>query len=105
MEPLQELGFEIASGNRLLRRFKHQSIRKWIDITLAARERFGIQYFKTSPAAYLTDNLKQAATGRRTPPDWWHNLRKAEQLSSQGRSGSGEVEPVGMSLKRFSNPS
>jgi hypothetical protein len=24
------------------------------------------------------DNLKNAAAGRRTPPDWWHDQRRAE---------------------------
>ena len=103
LEPLVELGFEIASGNRLLKRFHHQSVREWLDITLAAKERFGMQFFKSSPAAYLTDNLKEAASGRRTPPDWWHNLRKAEQLSSQERSGTG-TEPVANVLETILQP-
>ncbi len=52
---------------------------EWVDITLAARERFGETFFKRSPAAYFTDNVKAAAVGRRTPPDWWLDVRKEEQ--------------------------
>ena len=48
------------------------------DITQTAKERFGATYFKKSPQAYLVDNLKNAAKGNRTPPDWWHEVRRAE---------------------------
>lgn len=51
------------------------TIREWIDITLAAKER-GI--IKTTPAAFFMDNLKQAVTGCRQPPDWWRDIRKQE---------------------------
>ena len=78
-EPLIELGFETRGANRLLRKYKPRLLREWIDITLAARERFGTDFFKKSPPAYLTDNLKQAAAGKRTPPDWWADVRRAEQ--------------------------
>ena len=29
--------------------------------------------------AYLIDNLKKSASDGRTPPDWWHDIRKAEE--------------------------
>ena len=48
-------------------------------MTLAAKERNGETFFKTSPQAYFVDNLKEQAAGRRTPPDWWRNLRKEEE--------------------------
>ena len=80
-EPLLEIGFDTKGANRLLRKYKHRLVREWIDITLAARERFGLNFFKKSAPAYLTDNLKQAARGGRTPPDWWAEVRKAEQRS------------------------
>jgi len=88
-EPLHELGFETPAVGRLLRQFPTRLLREWIDITLAARERFGPSFFKKSPAAYLTDNLKHAKTGNRTPPDWWLDLRKAEEHARAERSRAG----------------
>jgi len=79
VEPLQELGFDERAVRRLLNRFPSRLLREWIDITFAARERFGPSFFRKNPAAYLTDNLKHAVAGHRTPPDWWHELRKAEE--------------------------
>ena len=29
--------------------------------------------------AYLIDNLKKSASDGRTPPDWWYDIRKAEE--------------------------
>ena len=48
------------------------------DITQSARERFGATFFKTSPQAFLVENLKNAAKGNRVLPDWWHEVRRAE---------------------------
>jgi hypothetical protein len=48
-------------------------------MTLAAKERFGESFFKTSPQAYFIDNLKAQAGKTRTPPDWWRELRKEEE--------------------------
>ncbi len=53
-------------------------IEQWADITLAARERQGESFYTNSPQAYFIDNLKAAKASRRTPPDWWHELRKQE---------------------------
>jgi hypothetical protein len=88
-EPLVGLGFDETGAERLLRRYSHAIVREWIDITMAAQERHGKEFFKRSPAAYLTDNVKQAAKGKRTPPDWWHELRKEEdrRRAVQHRSG------------------
>ncbi len=36
-------------------------------------------FFKKSAAAYFVDNVKNAAAGTRTPPDWWRDMRKAER--------------------------
>ena len=85
-EPLIEIGFDMKAANRLLRRYKHRQVREWIDITLAARERFGSKFFKKSAPAYLTDNLKNAGSGQRTPPDWWDEIRKAEQRATAERA-------------------
>ena len=29
--------------------------------------------------AYFLDNLKKSVTDGRTPPDWWHDIRKTEE--------------------------
>ena len=73
-------------GTRVLRRYKHRLVRELIDITLAARDRFGSEFFKKSAPAFLTDNLKKAAVGQRTPPDWWSEVRKAEQRAIAERA-------------------
>lgn len=79
MEPLRLIGLDESFIARTLKRFPTSMVREWLDITLAARERFGNDFFKRSPAAFLMDNLKHAATSGRTPPDWWHEIRKAEE--------------------------
>jgi len=76
-EPLQSIGLDPAGIGRVLRQFPHDRIREWVDITLAAKERFGLKFFKRSPMAYLIHNLKKSASDGRTPPDWWHDIRKA----------------------------
>jgi|GEM_PF-393638 len=79
VEPLVAIGFDDAGLARVLRQFPHNRVREWVDITLAAKERFGPSFFKRSPMAYLVDNLKKAASDGRTPPDWWHDIRRAEE--------------------------
>lgn len=78
VEPLRQIGVEDSAIGWLLRSFPAAVLREWTDITLAALERHGSKFFKRSPAAYLVDNVKQAAQGKRTPPDWWYDLRKEE---------------------------
>ncbi len=75
---LRGLGFDDHGICRLLRRFSMPMLREWTDITQTAKERFGAGFFKKSPQAFLVDNLKNAAKGTRTPPDWWHEVRRAE---------------------------
>jgi hypothetical protein len=75
---LYGLGFDDLGICRLLRRFPMPMLREWTDITQTAKERFGTSYFKKSPQAFLVDNLKNAAKGTRTPPDWWHEVRREE---------------------------
>lgn len=79
VEPLRAIGLEPASIARVLRRFPIARVREWVDITMAAQERFGSKFFKRSPAAYFLDNLQKSVTDGRTPPDWWHDIRKAEE--------------------------
>src|SRR5207249_129484 len=82
---LRGLGFDDHGICRLLRRFKMPMLREWTDITQAAKERFGPGHFKKSPQAFLVDNLKNAKAGKRTPPDWWHGVRRAENVMQSGR--------------------
>ncbi|MCA9214316.1 MAG: hypothetical protein KDB27_14690 [Planctomycetales bacterium] len=77
-DQLQSLGINAATIATLLRQYKIGLLQEWIDITLAAQERNGVSFFKKSPAAYFLDNVKHAAEGTRTAPDWWHELRKEE---------------------------
>jgi len=78
-EPLRAIGVDAVAIPTVITKYPGRLIREWVDITLAAKERFGPEFFKRSPAAYLMDNLRNAAQGRRTPPDWWHDVRRAEQ--------------------------
>lgn len=77
-EPLRSLGFDDSGIRWLVRTFSMTLLREWTDIGLAAKERFTASFFKKSPQAWLVDNLKNAAAGRRTPPDWWYDQRRAE---------------------------
>ncbi|MEX0585607.1 MAG: hypothetical protein WD176_03120, partial [Pirellulales bacterium] len=86
-EPLQAIGLDAATIQRLLRKYPPRLLQEWADITLAALERFGATFFRRSPAAYFIDNVKHAAVGTRTPPDWWHELRKAEQRRQAASDG------------------
>ncbi len=76
---LLALGFDSAAARRLLADAPHRVVREWLDITLAARERYGPGFFKRSPQAYLVDNVREAVSSGRTAPDWWHDLRTRER--------------------------
>ena len=78
VDPLRSVGFDDASISRILRDYATNRVQEWVDITLAARERHGTDFFKKSPAAYFMDNIRHAAEGRRSPPDWWRELRQEE---------------------------
>jgi hypothetical protein len=75
---LQGLGFDSAAARRLLADTPPRILREWVDITLAARERFGAGFFKRSPQAYLVDNVRESVASGRTAPDWWRDLRTRE---------------------------
>ena len=76
---LERIELTEANIRFVLRTYSSKLIREWADITLAAQERFGKKYFRKGSAAYYLDNLKHASQGNRTPPDWWHELRKQER--------------------------
>ncbi|MCA9168167.1 MAG: hypothetical protein KDB23_10885, partial [Planctomycetales bacterium] len=72
------LGFDLGAAIGLSRRYPTRLLEEWVDITQAARERFGHEFFKKSPMAFFVDSVSKAHKGRRTPPDWWHEVRKQE---------------------------
>ncbi len=78
-EPLRSIGLDEAGIGRVLGQYPRSTVREWADITLAATERFGLGFFKRSPVAYFLDNLKKSVADGRTPPDWWLDIRKAEE--------------------------
>ena len=82
-EPLRSLGFDDGGIRWLMRTFSMVLLREWTDIALAATEKFDASFFKRSPQAWLVDNLKNAAAGRRTPPDWWHDQRRVENRARE----------------------
>jgi hypothetical protein len=91
---LRSLGFDDLAIARLLHRFPMPMLREWTDITQSAKERFGVSFFKKSPQAFLVDNLKNAAKGNRTPPDWWHEVRRAEaRKEAKSQAASAEMTP------------
>jgi len=93
-DPLTAIGLDEAAIRRFVRDFEPRLVQEWADITLAAMERKGKQFFRRSPQAYFVDNLQKAATGNRTPPDWWHELRSAENRE-QRQAGAVSLTPVG----------
>jgi hypothetical protein len=94
-DSLVRLGLDAAAAVRMIRQYPTGTLREWADITMAAQERFGPKYFKRCPAAFFVDNVKHAARNERTPPDWWHELRKEElrqEAESQRRKRSAETK-------------
>ncbi|MCA9195986.1 MAG: hypothetical protein KDA87_00550 [Planctomycetales bacterium] len=94
LEPLLELGFQPLEAKRLLAKYPTPLLREWIDITLTARDRFGLSFFKRSPAAYLSFYLDRAAKGQDGPPDWWHEVRKAEEREHAKRARQQQANVV-----------
>ena len=78
-EPLHSIGLDDATIRRVLRQYDAKLVAECADITLAAKERRGEKFFTRSPQAYFIDHLREQAAGRRTPPDWWRELRKEEE--------------------------
>jgi hypothetical protein len=77
-DPLKAIGLDAQTIQHVLSTFPSRHVEQWADITLAAIEGRGRSFFTNSPAAYFIDNLKSAARGERTPPDWWREHRKRE---------------------------
>jgi hypothetical protein len=83
VDPLKAIGFDDAAIRRMLRTYSRTVLQTWADITLAAREKHGEGFFSKSAAAYFLDNVKHAAEGTRTAPDWWRQLRVQELRREQ----------------------
>lgn len=82
-EPLTQIGFDARRIRWLVKSFSVPMLREWADITLAAMLQKDRKFIRKSPQAYFVDNIKHAAAGTRTPPDWWHELKKRERDTSQ----------------------
>jgi hypothetical protein len=78
-DPLHTIGFDDMAIGRILARFSTEQIQLWADVTLAALEHKGRAFFRRSPEAFFMNNIQHAATGERTPPDWFWAIRKQEQ--------------------------
>lgn len=89
LDTLRTIGFDDDPAIRLIRRFPHRLLSEWCDITQAAMEKFGNEFFHKSPMAYLVDSADKASKGIRTAPDWWCDLKRAEEkqheLTNEGR--------------------
>jgi hypothetical protein len=96
-DPLHTIGFDDPSIRRIVKMYQPRLIAECADMTLAASERFGASFFKKSPQAYFTDNIREQAAGKRTAPDWWRELRKQEERQRwesehEGRAPSRKFE-------------
>jgi hypothetical protein len=78
-EPLHTIGLDDATIRHVLRTYDARLVAEIADMTLAARDKFGEDFFKVSPVAYFIDNVRAQAGRTRTPPDWWRELRKEEE--------------------------
>ena len=78
-----QIGFENLSAARLIRRYPRRILTEWTDITQAAIERFGMEFFHKTPMAYLVDAVTKATAGHRTAPDWWHELKRQEHQTHE----------------------
>ncbi|MEI6172005.1 MAG: hypothetical protein WCQ45_05980, partial [bacterium] len=78
-ESLTTVGLDRPAIRRILAAYDSRLIAECADMTLAARERFGDEFFTKSAPAYFMDNLKEQAKGGRTIPDWWRTVRAEEE--------------------------
>lgn len=78
LDSLLSLGFELGAARGLLRKYPAYLLEEWADITQAKIERQGMKSFRRSPMAFFVDSVSKAHQGLRTPPDWWHEVRRSE---------------------------
>lgn len=84
-ELLRTIGFDEPSIRLIVSRFPQASVQLWADVTLAAMERKGASFFRKSPQAFFMDNVRESVAGRRTAPDWFLAIRKAEERAQAER--------------------
>lgn len=75
VEPLEAIGLDSGTIQRVLSEYKPAMIQQWADVTLAAIER---KVVTKSPQAYFMHHIKEAFAKRTTPPDWWRELQREE---------------------------
>jgi hypothetical protein len=93
-EPLSAIGLDDKAIGWVAKNFRHQLIQQWADITLAAKERHGLTFFRKSPQAYFMNNLREAAENGRTPPDWWWACKREEEKRIAAPAAKRLVEQV-----------
>jgi hypothetical protein len=82
---LERIGFGKHAAKRLLKTYDVKLLTLWADITLARAEQ-GLPFTK-SRQAFFMHNVKAAANGRRTPPDWYQDLKKEEKRKQWAAAG------------------
>jgi hypothetical protein len=93
-EPLCAIGLDENIIGWLAKTYRHNLIQQWADITLAAKDRHGLRFFKKSPQAYFMNNLREAAENGRTPPDWWWACKREEEEQIAAPAAKRLVEQV-----------
>ena len=90
VELLESVGLNKPLIRSTMARYRSALLQEWVDITLAAKERFGEKFFKKGMAAYFLDNVKHATEGTRTAPDWWQEMRRENENSELAANPSTE---------------
>ncbi len=98
-EPLHSIGLDDRTIGWVAKHYKHNLVQQWADITLAAKERHGLRFFKKSPQAYFMDNLREATENGRMPPDWWWACKREEEQ----RIASPVAKKLVEELQRFTD--
>ena len=82
-EPLRILGFDDGGVRWLMRTFSMQLLREWTDIALRSQgEIRGIVFQDEAHKLGSWTTSRTPQLGGRTPPDWWHEQRRAENRAS-----------------------
>ena len=95
VEILEKVGLDARTVRYTIKKYPSKLVSTWADITLAAKERFGMRFFHKSPTAFLLDNLKHASANQRTAPDWWHEIRKEEAKRQAKKDRQRRKEKLG----------
>ena len=77
---LQQVGLDANVAARMLQDYPTAMLSKWADVALAGKEA-GAK-FRTGPEAFFVASVKADAKSGRPLPEWYHRLRKEEELAS-----------------------